>query len=138
MKKTKREENLSQIKDSESLNFECLKYNLLDNNEIVLLDEVCDPDSNLRLDTPYISPEEFPSLRINPEQNGFFIFDLNIRSIKFFFGNFKLFLSSLNFNFNVINFSETLLDEETLFTYRSLYELPNYKDIHPDRNRRIW
>ena len=137
MKKTKREENLSQIKDSESLNFECLKYNLLDNNEIVLLDEVCDPDSNLRLDTPYISPEEFPSLRINTEQNGFFIFDLNIRSIKFFFGNFKLFLSSLNFNFNVINFSETLLDEETLFTYRSLYELPNYKDIHPDRNRRI-
>ena len=137
MKKTKREENLSQIKDSESLNFECLKYNPLDNNEIVLLDEVCDPDSNLRLDTPYISPEEFPSLRINTEQNGFFIFDLNIRSIKFFFGNFKLFLSSLNFNFNVINFSETLLDEETLFTYRSLYELPNYKDIHPDRNRRI-
>ena len=137
MKKTKREENLSQIKDSESLNFECLKYNLLDNNEIVLLDEVCDPDSNLRLDTLYISPEEFPSLRINTEQNGFFIFDLNIRSIKFFFGNFKLFLSSLNFNFNVINFSETLLDEETLFTYRSLYELPNYKDIHPDRNRRI-
>ena len=55
MKKTKREENLSQIKDSESLNFECLKYNLLDNNEIVLLDEVCDPDSNLRLDTHLIS-----------------------------------------------------------------------------------
>ena len=122
MKKTKREENLSQIKDSESLNFECLKYNLLDNNEIVLLDEVCDPDSNLRLDTPYISPEEFPSLRINTEQNGFFIFDLNIRSIKFFFGNFKLFLSSLNFNFNVICFSETWLDWGTLSTSRSLYE----------------
>ena len=86
------------------------------------------------MDTPYISSEEFPSLRINTEQNDFSIFHLNIRSIKKFFGNFKLFLSSLNFNFSVICFSETWLDGETLSTSRSLYELPNYKSIHQVRN----
>ena len=42
----KSEENLSQINDSESLNFESLKYNPSDNNEIILLDEACDPESN--------------------------------------------------------------------------------------------
>ena len=112
---------LSQIKDSESLNFESLKYNSSDNNEVILLDEACHPDSNFynanvqKLDTPYISSEEFPSLRINTEQNDFSIFHLNIRSIKIFFGNFNLFLSSLNFNFSVICLSETWLDEETLY-----------------------
>ena len=101
---------LSQIKDSESLNFESLKYNSSDNNEVILLDEACHPDSNFynanvqKLDTPYISSEEFPSLGINTEQNDFSIFYLNIRSIKKNFGNFKLFLSSLNFTFSVICF----------------------------------
>ena len=73
-------------------------------------------------------------MRINTEQNDFSIFHLNIRSIKIFFGNFKLFLSSLNFNFSVICFSETWLDEETLSTSRSLYELSVYKSIHQIRN----
>ena len=88
---------LSQIKDSESLNFESLKYNSSDNNEVISLDEACQPDSNFynanvqKLDTPYISSEEFPSLRINTEQNDFSIFHLNIRSIKIFFWKFQAF-----------------------------------------------
>ena len=41
----KSEENVSQINHSESLNFESLKYNLPDNNEVILLYKACDPDS---------------------------------------------------------------------------------------------
>ena len=40
----------------------------------------------------------------------------------------------MNFNFSVLYFSETWLDEETLSTSQSLYELPNYKSIHQVRN----
>ena len=86
----KSEENVSQINNSESWNFESLKYNRRDNNEVILLDEIFDPHSNFynanvkKSDTPYISSEEFPSFRINTQQNDFFILHLNIRSIKFF------------------------------------------------------
>ena len=72
-------------------------------------------------------------MRINAEQNDFSIFHLNIRSIKNVSGNFKVFLSSLNFNFSAICFSETWLDDDTLSISRSFYELPNYKSIHPVR-----
>ena len=34
------------MKDSESLNFGSLKYNPSNNKEAILLEEVCDPDSN--------------------------------------------------------------------------------------------
>ena len=67
-----------------------MKYNPSDNNEVILLDEACDPDSKFykvnvqKLHRPYIFLEEFPSLRINTEQNGISIFNLNIRSIKMF------------------------------------------------------
>ena len=42
----KSEENLSPINDSESLNFESINYNPSDNDEVIFLDEVCDPNSN--------------------------------------------------------------------------------------------
>ena len=70
------------------MNFEFLKYNPSDNNKVIVLDEARGPDCNFynanvqKLDTPYISSEEFPSWRINTEQNDFFMFHLNIRSIK--------------------------------------------------------
>ena len=88
----------------------------------------------LKLDSPYSSSEEFFSLRVNTAQNDVSIFHLNFRSIKKTFGSFKLFLSSLNFNFSVICFLETWLDEETLSTSRCLYELSKYKIIHQVRN----
>ena len=84
----KSEENLSPINDSESLNFESINYNPWDNDEVIFLVEVCDPNSNFynanvqKSDTPHISSEEFPSLRMNTEQNDFSILHLNIRSIK--------------------------------------------------------
>ena len=40
----------------------------------------------------------------------------------------------MNINFSVICFSETWLDDDTLSTSRSLYELPNYKSIRQIRN----
>ena len=40
----------------------------------------------------------------------------------------------MNFNFSVICFSETWLDDDTLSTSQSLFELPNYKSIHQVRN----
>ena len=91
-----------------------------------MLHEACDPDSNFynanvkKLDAPYISSEKFPSLRINTEQNEFSIFNLNARSIKRFFGIFKLFLSSLNFNFSVLCLLKTWLDEETIKAFIKL------------------
>ena len=48
------------------------------------------------------------------------------------FENFKTFLSNLSFDFSIICFSETWLDESSL-TSQSLYELPNYKRIHQIR-----
>ena len=51
------------------------------------------------------------------------------------FENFKLFLSSLGFTFSVIRFSETWLDEKSIFN-KSLYELPNYTIIHQVRMQR--
>ena len=41
----KSEENISQINDSEPLNIESLKYNL-SNNEVILLDKAWDTDFN--------------------------------------------------------------------------------------------
>ena len=72
------------------MNFEFLKYNPSDNNEVIVLDEARGPDCNFynanvqKLDTPYISSEQFPTLIINTEQNDFSMFLLNIRSIKKF------------------------------------------------------
>ena len=61
------------------------------------------------------------------------ILHLNIRSIKKNFENFKLFLSSLSFDFSVICFSETWLHESSL-TSQSLDELPHYKSIYQIKN----
>ena len=65
---------------------------------------------------------------------GFSILHLNIRSTKNLFKTFKNFLSTLNFNFSIILFSETLLDETD--TENSNYELPGYYSIHQIRNNR--
>ena len=62
----------------------------------------------------------------------FSILHLNIRSIKKNFENFKLFLSSLEFSFSVICFSETWLDDLD----KSTYELPNYISKHQARSDR--
>ena len=59
----------------------------------------------------------------------FSILHLNIRSLKKNFDSFKLFLSGLNFEFSIICFSETWLDESAL-AYESLYKLPHYNRVH--------
>ena len=53
------------------------------------------------------------------------ILHMNIRSIKNNFENSRILLSNLSFNFSIICFSKTWLDESSL-TSQSLYELPNY------------
>ena len=124
---------------SEVLNFESLKFNPFDSSEEILTDKSFDPDLNFfnsnigNLDTPYISHEEHKNLNVNGSADTLFILHLNIRSIKKNFENFNFFLFSLSFDFSVICFSETWLDESSL-TSQSLYELPNCKNIHQIRN----
>ena len=116
---------------SEVLNFESLKFNSFDSS--------FDPDLNFsnsnigNLDTLYISHEELKNLNENGSADTLSILHLNIRSIKKNFENFKLFLSSLSFDFSITCFLETWLDESSL-TSQSLYELTHYKSIHQIRN----
>ena len=101
----------------ESLNFESLKYSLLNDNHNILLDSFCDPDLNFlknnirNLDTKYLLPEQFHNFLYNSTTDWFSILHLNIRSIQKNFEKFKLFLSSLDFSFSVICFSETWFDD---------------------------
>ena len=101
----------------ESLNFESLKYSLLNDNHNILLDSFCDPDLNFlkndirNLDTKYLLPDQFHNFLYNSTTDWFSILHLNIRSIKKNFEKFKLFLSSLDFSFSVICFSETWFDD---------------------------
>ena len=60
------------------------------------------------------------------------ILHLNIKSIKKNLKTFKNFLSTLNYNFSIICFSETWLDETN--NENSNYELPGYYSIHQIRN----
>ena len=125
--------------DTEIKNFENLKYKITDNNDI-LLDDSCDPDINFfngkfqSFDTPYLMPEEFHNFHSNL-LNQFSILHLNIRSIKNFFENFKLFLNSINFTFSVICLSETWWDDLAT-TLKSLCKLPSYKINHQARGDR--
>ena len=118
---------------------ESLKFNPFDNSEDVLTDKSFDADLNFfnsnigNLDIPYISHEEHKNLNENGSADTISILHLNIRSIKKNFENFKLFLSSFSFDFSIICFLETWLDESSL-TSQSLYELPHYKSIHQIRN----
>ena len=124
---------------SEVLNFESLKFNPFDSSEEVLTDKSFDPDLNFlnsnigNLDTLYISHAELKNLNENGSADTLFILHLNIRSIKKNFENFKLFLSSLSFDFSIICFLETWLDESSL-TSQSLYKLIHYNSIHQIRN----
>ena len=86
-----------------SLNFESLKYSLLDEKDDILLDRSCDLDLNFfknnirNLDTTYLFPDQFYNFLDNSMTDWFLILDLNIRRIKKKFENFKLFFSSLDF-----------------------------------------
>ena len=134
--------NTSESFESEIESFENLKYSIADNNNNILLDDSCDRDVNFfnvnfeNLNTPYLFPEDFNSAYENESSlNYFSILDLNIRSIKKNFENFKMFLNSINFTFSIICFSEAWLDE-TNSTDNSLSELPNYISKHQVRSDR--
>ena len=117
---------------------ESVKYSLLDDNDDILLDNSCDPDLNLlsknikNLDRAYFLPGKLYSFLDNYVIDWFSILYLNIRSIKKNFENFKLFLSSLEFYFSVICFSETWFDDLDKWTYA----LPNYISKHQARSDR--
>ena len=121
-----------------SQNFESLKCSFLDDNDDILLDNSSDPDLNLfsenikNLDTTYMLPGKLHNFLGNSVTDWFSILLLNIRSIKKNFENFKLFLSSLQFSFSVICFSEVCLD----YLDNSTYELPNYISKHQARSDR--
>ena len=121
-----------------SQNFESLKFSFLDDNDDILLDNSSDPDLNLfsenikHLDTTYMLPGKLHNFLGNSVTDWFSILHLNNRSIKKNFQNFKLFLSSLQFSFSVIRFSETWLDDLD----NSTYELPYYISKHQARSDR--
>ena len=112
------------------LNFASLKFNPFDSSEEILTDKSFDPDLNFfnsnigNLDTPYISHEEHKNLNENGSADTLSILHLNIRSIKKNFENFKLFLSSLSFEFGIC-FLEAWLDESSLTSQL----LPHYKRV---------
>ena len=107
----------SETNNSEILNFESLKYSISHDTHEIFLDNSCDPDKSFfdtdiqNIDTPYILPEEFESFSCKLNSKSISILHLNIRSLKKNFDSFKLFLSSLNFEFSIICFSETWLDD---------------------------
>ena len=130
--------NENETNEHVALNFETLKYDPSESSGDILLDNSCDPDlhfsnTNIQnLDTPYILPEEFQNFLDDDISESLSILHLNIRSIKKNFETFKNFLSTLNYNFSIICFSETWLDETN--TENSNYELPGYYSIHQIRN----
>ena len=79
-------------------------------------------------------PEEFHNFHSN-SLNQFSILHLKIRSIKTIFGNFKLFLNSINFTFSVICLSEIWWDDLAAIQ-KSLFEVSNYKSNHVARGDR--
>ena len=74
------------------------------------------------MDTPYISNHELKSLNANSSADMPSILHLNIRSIKKNFENFKIFLTQVLTSVHVFR--------RHGLTSKSLYELPNYKNIH--------
>ena len=99
-----------------------------------MLDNSCDPDKNFfdtdiqNIDTPYILPEEFESFSCKLNSKSFSILHLNIRSLKKNFDSFKLFLSSLNFEFSILCCLETSLDDSAL-ACEPLCKLPHYNSV---------
>ena len=117
------------------MNFESLKFNPFDSTAEILNDDSFNPDVNNieNLDTPYISHEKIKDLNANT--SALSALHLNIRSMKKNFESFKLFLSNFDFDFSIICFSETWLDDSFSLS-QSLYELPKYKCIHQVRSYR--
>ena len=133
------ETNENETNEHEALNFETLKYNPSESVGDILLDNSCDPDlhffnTNIQnLDTPYILTEEFQSFLDDDISENLSILHLNM-SIKKSFETFKKISSTLNYNFSIICFSETWLDETNNENLN--YELPVYDSIHQIRNNR--
>ena len=128
--------NKSVNKEQKAQNFENLKYDPLENPGNILFDNSSDSDlrfcnTNIQNpNTPYILPlQKF--LGDDKDEN-VSVLHLNIRSINKDFGNFKMFLSNLNFSFSIICFSETWLNDSNIDS--SNYKLPNYVCVHQIRN----
>ena len=128
----------TRILGTDSWNFETLKCNISNESNDILLNNAYDPDLNFfsknikNLDTVYVLPEDFHDSLEKPITSYFSILHLNIRSIKKNFESFKTFLSSLDFTFSILCFSETWCDDLDNFTY----DLPNYTSSHQKRSDR--
>ena len=113
-----------------------MKYSLLDENDDILLYSSCDQDLNFfknnfrNLDTTYLFPDQFHNFPVKSKTDQFLIPHLNIQSIKKNFENFKSFLSSLDFSFSFICFSETWFD----YLDNSAYDFPNCSSKHQVRS----
>ena len=115
-----------------------LKYDPSKSSVNILLDNSCDP--NLISLTPAFEtlthhtfyPKNFKNFLDDDISESLSILLLNISSIKKNFETFKNFLSTVNYNFSIICFCETWLDETN--HENSNYELPGYYSIYQIRN----
>ena len=73
-------------------------------------------------------PENFHTFLDDSLSESFSVLHLTIRSMNKNFENFKYFLADLKYNFSIIYFSETRLND--LDSCNQGYELPNYKSIN--------
>ena len=108
--------NENETNEHVAQNFETQKYDPLESFGDILFANSCDSDLhffNINIqnpNTPYILPEEFQNFLDDDISESFSILHLNIRNITKIFETFKNFLSTLNFSFSTICFSETWLD----------------------------
>ena len=105
---------------------------ILDNTREILLDKSFDRDINFfdtdihNWYTPYVLSEEFEKFSSKLNSKCFSILYLNTQSLNKNFNSFKLFSSSLNFEFSIMFFWN--MDDSAL-ACESLYELRHYNSL---------
>ena len=107
------------ISNENTTNFENNKFDLFENNKI-LLENIDNEDFDIfsdclrKLNTTYFLPEEATKYFKDHASCSFSVLSINIRSINKNFEHFKLLLSSLKFCFKVICITETWTKDQDL------------------------
>ena len=125
--------------EQSSDNFEHLRANpFFCNNHNILLQDDSDPDchllneSNLNIDTPYLSADEAKNtLQKLRNNSGFSAIHINLRSINKNFNNLTTFLNHCDHEFSII-----ALTESWHKTGNSNYNLHNYNVVHLPRDNK--
>ena len=121
--------NTQVMRGSDRWSFENLKYNISNESNDILLRNAYDPNLNFfsknvkNLDPVYVLPEDFHDSLEKPVQFSTLIFKRSRKVL-------KVSLSSLDFTYSIICFSEVWCDDLDKF----IYDLPNYTSSHQKRS----